>query len=148
LLLTNVFSECLAVLSGYNGGLTTVRFHEDFIATGSNDGYIRLYSVEDYALRSSIKTIDENVVNLDLQGHYIAASGMNESMRIWDANSGQLLHERSHAGSTIWHVKFYLEDGKAEKRNTQNLKVIWPSYQDSGPTLKVDFFQKNLKPKR
>jgi WD40 repeat protein len=125
------------VLSGYTGGLTTVRSHEDFIASGSNDGYIKLYSIDDYALRSSIKTIDQNVVNIDFHAHYIAASGMNESVRIWDANSRQLLHERLHAGNTIWSIKCYVEGAKAEKDGNQKLKVIWPAYQDGGPTLKV-----------
>ena len=96
------------VLNGHTGLVHNVAFSPDgrFLASGSFDGTVRLWNVEDDQLLRIIKHSDEVYSIAFSPDGNVLASGTSKKVWLWDVNSGNLIRTlEGHIGN-VYGVVF------------------------------------------
>lgn len=83
----------------------------DILVTGSSDGSVRVWSLEEKAPIHRLAAHDNSVTSLQFDDTRIVSGGSDGRVKIWNLKTGQLVRELSSPAEAVWRVAF--EDEKA-----------------------------------
>jgi len=112
--LLNPGPQLILTLQGEGGEVSGVAYSPDgaTIATGSEDGALRLWNASTGALLRKIEAHTSRIwgVVYSSYGENLATASADKTVKIWDADSGRLVHVLRGHTSTVWKVA-YSPDG-------------------------------------
>jgi WD40 repeat protein len=103
-----VSGEAVKVLPVEEGPVNVVRFSPDgeVLATGSDDGTVRLWDVSGGGLREELTGHDQGVLSLafDPQSDVLVSGSTDQTVRLWETATGAPITSiAAHAGP-VWSV--------------------------------------------
>lgn len=104
----------VATLPAHHGGTSFVAFTPDGVtmATGGNDNVIRIWDMNDGALRYTLDRHDENVTtgSISRDGKYLATSGRDGVIHLWDLESGKWIRRIGDQDQLMTQLRFLSGD--------------------------------------
>jgi WD40 repeat protein len=103
------------ILEGHDGEVTSVAYSPNgkYIASGSDDGTVRVWDATTATLRHTLTGHDSRVTSVSFSpdGKYIASGSYDWTVRVWDATTATLRHTLTGHDSLVTSVSFS-PDGK------------------------------------
>ena len=116
------------VLPGHHGTVLSVRFSPDGqrVATGCEDGQVRLWSVADWKLLATLSGHVGPVHWADFSpdGKWIASAGEDKTLRIWSAADGRLLQTLAESREPLRTAAFSPDGNDVAATSAQNV-LVW-----------------------
>jgi hypothetical protein len=116
------------VLPGHHGTVLSIRFSPDGqrVATGCEDGQVRLWSVADWKLLATLSGHVGPVHWADFSpdGKRIASAGEDKTLRIWSVSDGRLLQTLEESREPLRTAAFSPDASYVAATSDQNV-LVW-----------------------
>jgi hypothetical protein len=116
------------VLAGHRGTVLSMTFSRDgkMVETSCEDGKVRLWSVPDWKLISTLSGNLDPVhwAEFSPDGNYVASAGEDSTVRIWNTATGKLLQTLEESRHPLLTVAFS-PDGRYLAATSQHAVHVW-----------------------
>jgi len=137
--------ECQTRLRGHQGSISAVKFNQDFIATGSNDATIKIWSMQGVCLKTFRGHRDE-VTCLDFHEQVLVSGSEDRTLRRWNIETGESQELIGHTGAICC---IYLLDEWVVSGSTDTTLRVWKNLECAatlkGHTMSIHCVQFNSK---
>lgn len=102
--LTVPLSSCLSVLQGHTGPVSYVRIQDDVLVSGSADGSICVWSLEQLVAIYKLTAHNRPITSNHFENPMALSGGKDGLAKVWDVTTGDLVKVLGQPARAVWAV--------------------------------------------